>query len=517
MIYESKLFERVTEEEYNEYINNEFVNNDGKFKVEKTIYQVLFMLFIILALLSLILFFKLRESYIIRQRDFCLTFIGGIFAFISVVCSFIPQLMKTTCMYNVFVVNVLIIIVDFIFLSRSIRVILYYYFNIFKVTSVKNKKINGPYNVTIEPNYYLPRLYKRIKRIIAFVIIVPTLISIIANCIVYKVDKESRESCDFTTPKDALKSLKTNVGKGYFRIVAINSVIYMIFTIIATFFLFKIKDANKYGLKFECISVSILVIIVSLINAFLQRNASENSIYGISTSRKTQYPYKIVLVLFEYTKGGRMLYTFILAYMFFSSISLPLIHYYSAKKNRSNYLDDSMYSFQYFYKVLNTPTLVKELRDIAVKEFSVENVLFWENYQILQLMVYRYQIEYNKAKEMGDEKLISQYNFDEYYQHQVQSLSSSSMDDYTYNPNMIVPKEILPYYLSFFEIFIDFKGPAVVNISGVTNRRINNNIHSCPTVGIFDDAKNEVVELMYDSIYPILLKENKKHMRRTLS
>ncbi|ORX43441.1 hypothetical protein BCR36DRAFT_303844, partial [Piromyces finnis] len=174
-------------------------------------------------------------------------------------------------------------------------------------------------------------------------------------------------------------------------------------------------------------------------------------------------------------------------------------------------------SIQYFYKVLNTPSLVDELRDIAIKEFSVENVLFWENYQILQTMVYRYQMELAKAKEMGNEKLVSQYDFEGFYQKQVQSFSISSMDSYSYEPNMPVPNEILPYYTSFYEIFIDINGSAAVNLTNDTSKRIFKEMCSFPTVGVFDEAKNEIVELMFSSIYPILLRKNKKHMKRTIS
>ena len=67
-------------------------------------------------------------------------------------------------------------------------------------------------------------------------------------------------------------------------------------------------------------------------------------------------------------------------------------------------------------------------------------------------MVYRYQLEYKKAKEMGDERIVSQYDFESYYQQQLQSFSSSSMEDYSYDPNMEVPKEILPYYTSFYHM-----------------------------------------------------------------
>jgi len=64
--------------------------------------------------------------------------------------------------------------------------------------------------------------------------------------------------------------------------------------------------------------------------------------------------------------------------------------------------------------------------------------------------------------------------------------------------------------------FIDFNGLAVVNISGNTVKKIYNEIATYPTIGIFDDAKNEIVENMYRSIYPILLQNNKKYLDSTL-
>ncbi|ORX43447.1 hypothetical protein BCR36DRAFT_304103, partial [Piromyces finnis] len=175
-------------------------------------------------------------------------------------------------------------------------------------------------------------------------------------------------------------------------------------------------------------------------------------------------------------------------------------------------------SIQYFYKVLNTASLVNDLKSIAIKEFSVENVLFWENYQILQKMVYRYQVEFKKAMEMGDEHLVAQYDFEGYYQkiQQQNSSSSSSMNEYSYDPNMPVPIEIMPYYTAFYHMFIDFNGPAVVNLPGSTVERIFNEICTYPTIGIYDTAKNEVVEMMYSSIYPILLRKDGKHLTKTL-
>jgi len=90
------------------------------------------------------------------------------------------------------------------------------------------------------------------------------------------------------------------------------------------------------------------------------------------------------------------------------------------------------------------------------------------------------------------------------------------MDDYSYDPNMLVPKEIMKYYMYFYHMFIDFNGPAAINLPSVIIQQILNEICSYPTVGMYDTAKNEVVELMYSSIYPILLRDNKKHIANTI-
>jgi len=84
-------------------------------------------------------------------------------------------------------------------------------------------------------------------------------------------------------------------------------------------------------------------------------------------------------------------------------------------------------------------------------------------------MISRYQIEYNKAKEMGDEKIISQYDFENFFQQQQQhpSLSTVSgsetgnengtyslVEESSLDPRTPVPKEILPYYNSFYFMYV---------------------------------------------------------------
>jgi len=110
-----------------------------------------------------------------------------------------------------------------------------------------------------------------------------------------------------------------------------------------------------------------------------------------------------------------------------------------------------MSSLQFFYKVLNTPSLVNELRNIAVKEFSVENVLFWENYKVLQEKTKNYQMYYNN--EFPSLKPDNRYNFDYYYyQLQQKNYAPDFLNNEVYDPNMPIPRELFSYYISFYHM-----------------------------------------------------------------
>jgi len=284
------------------------------------------------------------------------------------------------------------------------------------------------------------------------------------------------------------------------------------------------------------LSTIILIVVITIFNAFLnsalqgiigkyngmlrspqfQNMPMEALVNGVLSKENDYKKPNILYIIFDYTKGGRVLFCIITMYMIFSSIVLPCIKCYKSKREKNRYFHEPTSSIQYFYKVLNSPPLIEELKTIAIKEYSVENVLFWENYQVLQKMIYRYQIEFKKAERIGNPRLISQYDFEGYYQQQMQTFSVSSMDDYSYDPNMPVPREIMPYYINFYKTFIDSLGPASVNISGATIKHIYNEMCTYPTIGMFDNAKNEIVEMMYSSIFPILLRQNRKQLRNNI-
>jgi uncharacterized membrane protein len=361
---------------------------------------------------------------------------------------------------------------------------------------------------------------KKVNYIIYAVITIPTAIVLIATIIL----QASNPGVCGSKPGNATEHLKK--GKQYsklFIVAQVFGIITAFILLVMFFFLCKVQDTSKYGVKFECISTIVLIVLITICNFILnsQINSSReyhgkyNSVLteqNIKVNDVSHYPMRLFTKMYNYTKGGRVLFCIISTYMILSSITLPCIKCWKSKLEQNKYFQEPTSSIQYFYKVLNSPHLLEELKSIAIKEFSVENILFWENYQVLQKMVYRYQVDLKKAEIIGNPRLVSQYDFEGYYQEQLQAYSVSSMDDYSYNPNMQVPREIMPYYINFYHTFIDSLSPASVNISGVSIKHIYSELCSYPTIGMFDNAKNEIVETMYSSIFPILLRQNRKHI-----
>jgi len=501
------VFEKVNALEF-----QNFLDSKDELPYLKKAYMIIFIIYVVVGLSSLTAFWFLRNWYLIKQRNFTLTFMNGILAFISGIVGLIVQLFEFPCAISLYSSNVINPLCNSIFLSRSLRIVLLYHYNIFKVTSLKNKskrKIRESYTGEIEPNIYLPKIYRKVNFIINAIIIVPTIIVLIATII---LQIKSDGICSFFETGNATEKLKGEKLSKLFVVAQVYGIITAVLLLIMFFFICRVKDTSKYGVKFECISTILLIVITTTFNYVLNVQINKAKEYH-SKHDASNYPIRLLIIIYNYTKGGKVLFCIISFYMIICSITLPCIKCWKSKLEKNKYFQEPTSSIQYFYKVLNSPPLIEELKSIAIKEFSVENILFWENYQVLQKMVYRYQIEYKRAERIGNPRLVSQYDFEGYYQQQLQAYSVSSMDDYSYDPNMQVPREIMPYYINFYHTFIDSLSPASVNISGVSIKHIYNELCTYPTIGMFDNAKNEVVETMFTSIFPILLRQNRKHIR----
>jgi len=79
-----------------------------------------------------------------------------------------------------------------------------------------------------------------------------------------------------------------------------------------------------------------MILIFNIINIILQKNATIKSSYF----EPNKNIYRGFLDIYEKTKGGKIFFSFILMYMFFSSIILPIIHYYNNIRSKNYYFQD---------------------------------------------------------------------------------------------------------------------------------------------------------------------------------
>jgi len=517
-----------------------------KFKVldfSGKIFLALNIFLIFYYVISLIWLVKYKNWYIIKQRNFKLTFIGGIANFISTFSNSATQVLMFPCAYSYYSATIATVISQICFTARSLRLIFLYKLNIFKVTELSQKKfIQNSKNATIiEPNIYYKSIYKLVdKRIVQYFIFgLVALITIVSVIMHARTIEGHSYQCSFTEGIDVnskisninikLQSNNTqSSGQGgpyspygpyssssaipddiknqiniaekiqtMFKIPVVAGTFFIIMNIIIfiTFIFTNIKDDQKLGIKFDCFSNSFVHSITQIIYFLLE-----------AYRRNGQYKVEFIDEFDKFTKNGILLFIINGFYLHLTSVIIPIIKCIKAKRLDKKYEKEPTNTMQYFYKILNSQNLVEELKAIAIQEFVVENVLFWENYCILQKLVTRAK---QKQETNGDSSSNSH--------HQKLTLQdiysqNSSHDDDSYDPNYPLMPQLVPYFNAFYHTFIDIDGPAAVNISGSTVRRIYHDFYTYPTVGIFDEAKDEVVESMYFSIFPILLQQNRKQL-----
>jgi TRAP-type C4-dicarboxylate transport system permease small subunit len=483
--------------------------------------------------IPLIWIFHYKHWYIIKQRNFILTFIGGIANFISTFSNLVTQILNIPCAVSYYCATVATAIMQLCFVNRAVRLIFLYKLNIFKVTELSQKKFiqKSQRNTIVEPNIYYKSIYKMVNKRIAYITtIILMLLSLIIS-IVFHVMTEKQNDYDFIMCGMTPININKRISEGnhnnhygfnrrdnkdiksvyellmgtpfsmfmlpiYFGIVftIICIVIVIIFTIT------NIKDDQKFGIKFDCFSNAIVSAIAEIIYI---------SFFFLKNNEEFLQHDNIITKLFKNTKEGILLFIIVGFYLHLTSVIIPLFKCIKAERLDKYYENEPTNTMQYFYKILNSPNLVEELKSIAIQEFVVENVLFWENYCILQKLVIRAKHKQN----IGEIDSSSSNHFGKFSLQDIYTQSSgNSHDEDSYDPNYPLLPQLVPYFNAFYHTFIDIDGPAAVNISGSTVRRIYHDFYTYPTVGIFDEAKDEVVESMYLSIFPILLQQNRKQL-----
>ncbi|OUM68015.1 hypothetical protein PIROE2DRAFT_4439 [Piromyces sp. E2] len=473
--------------------------------------------------------------YIFKQRNFMLTFTGGIVNYICTATNSLSPIMKMPCSVAYYSATVANSFMQLCYVFRAFRLILLYKLNIFKVTILDENKFikNSKEGTLIEPNIYYKSIYKLVNKKLVWILytVIETVVAVIAItlhvianvkygpvCGLTPVDINARINSEIHG-KEFIKKynitnfteLEDNISTYYYmrpmlRIPEVLTVLFVLICVVITviFLTTEIKDSKRFGIKFDCVSTAVITVIIGSVYLVL-RWKMEKIIYSVDDEYKNK-DFRFYLKQFYLrTKQGLIFFVALNCYIQLTSVVIPLIQCIYTERKNKKYENKPINELQYFYKVLKQPELVEELKEIAIQEFSVENILFWENYCLLRNLVVKVTKHH---KEVGG--TVDNYNLFS-LQDIIYSENSTSSDG-SYDANYPLLPQLVPYYNSFYYTFIDMDGPAAVNITDETITRIRYEFNTDPTVGIFDEALSEVVENMFFSIYPIFLNENSKRI-----
>ncbi|ORX59166.1 hypothetical protein BCR36DRAFT_579791 [Piromyces finnis] len=425
------------------------------------------------------------------------------------------------------------------YVFRAFRLILLYKLNIFKVTILDQNKFikNSKEGTLIEPNIYYKSIYKLVNKRLAWIVIptIEIIIAIIAIALHVNAYLKHGPICGFT-PVDINMRINSEIhGNAFinkynitdfskvpdqvstfrdmrpmFRLSEYLTILFILVCIVISviFASTKIKDGQKFGIKFDCFSSAIISILIGVVYFYFKIQMGD--IVKSNVDEKKDLNLFTMHQIFLRTKKGIIFFVIIGLYIQLTSVIIPLIQCVLTERANKAYENVPINELQYFYKVLQQPELVEELKAIAIQEFSVENILFWENYSLLHKLIIRVTKHHKEVG--GSIDNYDMFSLQDIMYSENSTSSSSNRSEGTYDPNYPLLPQLVPYFNSFYYTFIDIDGPAAVNITASTITRINYELNTDPTVGIFDEALSEVIEIMFFSIYPIFLSQNRKQI-----
>jgi len=513
-----------------------FINTGTK---SGKVYIVLNLLCFLYYIIPLIWIIKYRNWYIFKQRNFLLTFIGGIANYISTASNSLTPIIRIPCSFAYYGATIATSIMQICYVFRAFRLILLYRLNIFKVTILNENKFikNSKEGTLIEPNIYYKSIYKLVNKKLAWITlaVIETIVTVAAvslHAITYfkhgpicgltPVDINSRINSElhgheFITKYKItdFRKLDPRISTFYymktmFRLPDILTLIFIItcMVIAIIFASTEIKDSKTFGIKFDCFSSAIISIMVGIVYFFFKFQTSSivNNIVGFGQEKQLFTRQQMYLR----TKQGIIFFVIIGVYIQLTSVIIPLIQCVFTDHMNKKYENEPINELQYFYKVLKQPELVEELKGIAIQEFCVENILFWENYLLLHTLVKRVTKHHKEVG--GNIDSYDLFSLQDIMYSENSTFSLSQQTDESYDPSYPLLPQLVPYFNSFYYTFIDIDGPAPVNITSDTIQNINYELNTEPTVGIFDEALAEVIDIMFFSIYPIFLNQNRKQI-----
>ncbi|OUM68013.1 hypothetical protein PIROE2DRAFT_4435 [Piromyces sp. E2] len=417
----------------------------------------------------------------------------------------LSPVMKLPCSYVYYSSTVASSIMQICFIFRAFRLIFLYRLNIFKVTILNENKFikNSKEGSLIEPNIYYKSIYKLVNKKLAWILltIIETIVTVItitlhvivnlkhgAVCGLTPVNINGRinselhgktyiEKYNITDFSELHESISTyHYMRPMLRLPEYHTLLFVFVCVIITviFLTTEIKDSKRFGIKFDCISSAIITIIIGSVY-FILRWTMDKVIY-FENDEEDNKDFRVYLKQFYLrTKQGLIFFVILGIYIHLTSVVIPLIQCIFTERTNRKYENKPINELQYFYKVLKQPELVEELKEIAIQEFSVENILFWENYCLLRNLVVKVTKHH---KEVGG--TVDNYNL--FSLQDIMYTENSMSSDGSYDANYPLLPQLVPYYNSFYYTFIDMDGPAAVNITADTISRINYELNTDPTV-----------------------------------
>jgi len=434
----------------------------------------------------------------------------------------------------IWISNICLVFVIMSTCGRTVRLTLLYYLNVFKAECIlhlqnfnENPKVLPP---KVEVNSYIKAVDYIIKKntgkwVLIISVIITATITIISEFV-----------------KSIYSNKPTTIKMIEFAPINAFMIIYILICIYFIYSLRNIKDNEIFGIKFEVICSFITSLIVMIITIIM--NVTNNRF------------------LMEITHSGSYLYIIQTFICHFASVTIPVIASFVEENKFKK--QSKVLSLTEFSKLLYKKSVINDLKIIAVNDFCVENILFWETYIKLKELTYQcltntgifektnvlkeenkkhmdsgsqYLCKYvDRKASKGKKYRIKQINNGEYepyydyiinasqknnkkydkndpkyYQPRVTSpfkdgnknyFIPEDYKNYDIDPNIPLDYRLVPYYISFYKAFIDPSGPVNVFISSDIASNILKSLSNNPTVGILDEAKSEVIMSMFLTLYP---------------
>ncbi|OUM60423.1 hypothetical protein PIROE2DRAFT_13809 [Piromyces sp. E2] len=236
-------------------------------------------------------------------------------------------------------------------MSKAVRIIYLWKLNCYKLTNTKKKPItlrDNPYEP--EANTYFKAVYKLINEEISKrMIILPVTLDFLITAIIHYLVKDK---CD-NNPL-------------VFAPIMIFVVLFTVSFPYLIFQLHKVHEFHRIKTETEFLINTIIWWIVFPLYVLCEYFPK------FKNNPAIQY----------YTNKGIFFFVIQELFVFFIITSIPFYEMYTDKKKYKDF-EEEMMSIEYFYKLINDPIIIEELKEVAISEFSIENVLFWESYREL--------------------------------------------------------------------------------------------------------------------------------------